>query len=55
MTGTLKPWCFLLAAGLVLGALSPAQAQVLDHFRIFDADSASNKTAGAFFNQRGVQ
>jgi len=50
MTGTLKPWCFLLAAGLVLGALSPAQAQVLDHFRIFDADSASSKTAGAFFN-----
>jgi len=49
MTGTLKPWCFLLAAGMILAVLSPAWAQ-LDHFRIFDADSASNKTAGAFFN-----
>ena len=49
MTGTLKPWCFLLAAGMILAVLSPAWAQ-LDHFRIFDADSASSKTAGAFFN-----
>ncbi len=49
MTGTLKPWCFLLAAGMILAVLSPAWAQ-LDHFRIFDADSASNKTGGAFFN-----
>ncbi len=49
MTGTLKPWRFLLAAGMIIVVLSPAWAQ-LDHFRIFDADSASNKTAGAFFN-----
>jgi hypothetical protein len=34
---------------MILAVLSPARAQ-LDHFRIFDADSASNKTAGAFFN-----
>jgi hypothetical protein len=48
MTGSLKPWCFLLAAGMILTVFSPARAQ-LDHFRIFDADSASPKTAGAFF------
>lgn len=48
MTGNLKPWCFLLAAEILLTVFSPAWAQ-LDHFRIFDPDSASSKTAGAFF------
>jgi len=48
MTGTLKPWSLLFAAGMVLAVLSPAWAQ-LDHFRIYDPDSASPKTAGVFF------
>lgn len=51
MTGPLKPWRFILTVGMILGALSPARAQ-LDHFRIFDADSASPKTAGVFFSIR---